>query len=154
MKYEYLLKTWGGFYNEEYQKQHGYHSGYFWFDTAEKRERYISELQEVEHKLNARVLCMSTDEGTEVRYRTIAKMSLVYRGAEYPSEFDFGFAYPADRAEFMFYEGNYSCDCNLSSFIQETNKDFPKLECGDEIEIKNFEVSSVLDENNSFTGRC
>jgi hypothetical protein len=78
MKYEYMLHTWGGFYNKEHQEKHGYREGYFWFDTKEAREAYISELKEVEQRLKAFCLAMSTEEGEHVRYRTIAKMVFTY----------------------------------------------------------------------------
>ncbi len=32
-KYEYLLQTWGGFYNDEHVAIHGKEPGYLWFDT-------------------------------------------------------------------------------------------------------------------------
>lgn len=135
MKYEYMLHTWGGFYNEEHQIKHGYEEGYFWFDTADARERYIQELKEVEQKFNARHLAYTVEEGVHTRIKTIAKMIFVYDGKEYPYEYDFGFAYPPESAEYMFTEGNYSCDCNRSMFIG-----IPELDCGEEIKMKNFEV--------------
>jgi hypothetical protein len=146
MKYEYMLHTWGGFYNKEHQEKHGYKKGYFGFDTKEAREAYISELKEVEQRLKAFCLAISTEEGEHVRYRTIAKIVFVYQGKEYPYEYDFGFAYPAESAEYMFSEGNYACDCNRSLFLSRINDDFPELECGDEIEMKSFEVVFTLDQ--------
>lgn len=146
MKYEYMLHTWGGFYNKEHQENHGYKEGYFWFDTKEAREAYISELKEVEQRLNARMLVISTEEGEHVRYRTIAKMVFVYQGKEYPYEYDFGFAYSSESAEYVFTEGNYSCDCNRSIFLASKYEGFQEIECGDEIEMRSFEVSFTLDQ--------
>ncbi len=40
-KYEYVLRTWGGFYNFY---QHGYTPGTFYFESWGDRERYIEEL--------------------------------------------------------------------------------------------------------------
>lgn len=153
MKYEYMLHTWGGFYNKEHQEKHGYKEGYFWFDTKEAREAYISELKVAEEKMNVRMLAISTEEGKYVRYRTIAKMVFVYQGKEYPYKCDFGFAYPAESAEYMFTEGNYACDCNRSLFLSRINENFPELECGHEIEMKSFEVNLTLDQAAESMGR-
>lgn len=145
MKYEYMLHTWGGFYNKEHQVKHGYTPGYRWFDTAEERSEYVSELKEIEQKFNARHLAISTEEGTHTRMKTIAKMVFVHQGKEYPCQYDFGFAYPPHSAEYMFFDGNYSCDCNRSLFIERAGFDFLEMGCGEEIEMKDFEVEQVLD---------
>ncbi len=145
MKYEYMLLTWGGFYSKRHQVKHGYTPGYRWFDTAEERTKYVTELKEVEKRLNALHLAISTEEGVHTRMRTVAKMVFVHQGKEYPCQYDFGFAYPADSAEYMFFDGNFSCDCNRSLFIRHAGFDFPELECGEEIEMQNFEVEQLLD---------
>jgi hypothetical protein len=77
--------------------------------------------------------------------RTIASMDLVYKDKTYHLDYDFGEDYPENAARFMFFEGNYSCDCNKSLFIQRDcgDKGFLEMNCGDEIEIKNFNVSFV-----------
>ena len=142
-KYEYMLNTWGGFYNDSYQRIHGYKPGYYWFDTAEERETYIEELQKTEKLMKAYHLVGVKEEGTHTRKRTIAKMLLVYNGTEYPYEHDFGYAYPPESARFMFFDGNYSCDCNKSTFLLRAGFDVPDLDCGDEIAVKDFEVVLV-----------
>jgi hypothetical protein len=141
-KYEYMLHTWGGFYNKKHQVKHGYTEGYRWFDTKGDRDKYIAELREVARTmqgLGANTLAISTAEGTHTRYKTIAKMVFVYQAHEYVYEYDFGFAYPPESAEYMFTEGNYACDCNRGLFIG------CDLECGEEVKMKNFEVNLVLD---------
>ena len=146
MKYEYMLQTWGGFYNEEYQKMHGYKPGYFWFDTTEERDAYVQELKTAEQKYSDclfAAIATYAAEGEYTRLLTIAKMVFVYHGNEYPYEYNFGFGYSPEGAEFMFTLGNYSCDCNRSLFIGETNADFHELDCGNEIEMINFEVVQV-----------
>jgi len=41
---------------------------------------------------------------------------------------------------FMWEEGNYSCDCNKSLFIQRNCcPDFPEMECGDRITLVSME---------------
>jgi len=73
--------------------------------------------------------------------RTIAKVLLRYMEKEYTIEEDFGYGYPEESASFMFEEGNYSCDCNLSTFIQQQcDRAFPTLDCGEEIEIVDIEI--------------
>ena len=69
-------------------------------------------------------------------------MILVYEDVEYPLKYDFGYGCSKKSAEFMFFKGNYSCDCNLSSFLG-MKYWFPELPCGNKIKIKNFEVLSV-----------
>ena len=98
------------------------------------------------------MLAISTEEGEHVRYRTIAKMVFSYQGKEYPYEYDFGFAYPAEIAEYMFTEGNYACDCNRSNFLSSRYEGFQEMECGDEIEMKYFEVNLLLDQAAESTG--
>ena len=48
MKYEYMLHTWGGFYNKEYRDVHGYAPGYYWFETADERKSYVETLKFIE----------------------------------------------------------------------------------------------------------
>lgn len=140
-KYEYMIHTWGGFYNKEHQSKHGHVPGYRWFDTAKEREDYLSRLKEIEQRMNAYNLAVSMAEGTHTRMRTIATMTFVYRGIEYPCKYDFGFAYPSEVATFIFFNGSYSCDCNRSALLSQSGVDFPKLGCGHEIRIKDFEVT-------------
>lgn len=51
---------------------------------------------------------------------------------------------------FMFMDGNYSCDCNLKSFLvdslQQEDEDFP---CGDELEITSL---TLIHPNGKETG--
>lgn len=43
---------------------------------------------------------------------------------------------PLDGARFMWEEGNYSCDCNKSLFIQrQCDPSFPDMHCGESIEL-------------------
>ncbi len=143
-KYEYLLKTWGGFYNDKFVKIHGKQEGSFFFDSKKERKVYIDELKQIEKKLNARVLMITEEEGKNVRYSTIAKMKMAYNGKTYEHETDFGCAYPEDSAHFMFYDGNYACDCNRSLFLKRQYGDeIEEMDCGHEIEVIDFEVIQV-----------
>lgn len=142
MKYEYMLHTWGGFYNDEHKAKHGYEEGYLWFDTPEEREAYVVKLKEIEQRLKAWKLVTIFHEGIFTRYKTIATMTFVYNGVEYPYHYDFGFDYPVDSAEYMFTEGSYGCDCNRSSFLRAKGVDIPNMDCGHEIIMKNLQVMS------------
>lgn len=140
-KYEYLLHTWGGFYNDEHKVIHQKEAGYFFFDTNEEREKYIKELQDISEIMDAQVLMIDRKEGIGVRYKTVAHLILKYKGEKFELEYDFGYAYPSDAALFMFEDGNYACDCNRSSFIIEKygNK-IPDLPCGNEIKLVSIEI--------------
>lgn len=143
-KYEYVLHTWGGFYNEEHAKIHGKKSGYFFFDTMEQLQQYLKELRNIQKEIGAYELMTDINEGKDVRYTTIAKMKMMYNGKEYDYEEDFGYAYPKDSARFMFFEGNYSCDCNKSIFLKRKYGSIIKeKDCGDDIKITEFEVLRV-----------
>lgn len=141
-KYEYLLKTWGGFYNKEHQDIHGFEEGYFWFDTQEERKEYIDKLKKTEEELKALYVMTVLSEGYFTRYKTIAKVILIYKDKKYPVDYNFGFNYPERSAEFMWLDGNYSCDCNRSRFIRENyGKDsIPELNCGNEILLESIVI--------------
>lgn len=140
-KYEYMLHTWGGFYNKENYKKHGKKDGYFFFNTMDELQKYLNELKYIEKRLSAFMLATNIVEGKHVRYKTIAKMKMNYKGKIYDYEHDFGYAYPVESAEFMFFDGNYACDCNKSMFLREKYKGkIHESTCGIEIEITEFEV--------------
>lgn len=39
------------------------------------------------------------------------------------------------RTQYMWNDGNYSCDCNKTMFARQRGFDWPELECGDEVEL-------------------
>jgi hypothetical protein len=145
-KHEYMLHTWGGFYNKEHADKHGLSGGYFWFDTESEREEYLDYLRRKEVELSAHALAFDMSDGTNVRARTVASLTLEYYNTVYQIQYDFGYAYPCESAEFMFTEGNYSCDCNLASFIRERYPEFPVLECGDEIETLELRIDELYED--------
>ena len=74
--------------------------------------------------------------------RTIAKVLLRYREKTYLVRVDFYYNYPRETALFLFEEGNYSCDCNRSSLIQQQcDKEFPDMDCGSEIKMIGIEIT-------------
>lgn len=143
-QYKYMLHTWGGFFNEEFKNIHGQEPGYEFFDSMEELNKRLDYLKSIELSLSANYLAHDIKEGFDVLYRTIAKMNLIYKGKKYPYEYDFGFAYPIEAAEYIFEDGNYACDCNRSNFLHKRYPEVPEdLECGEEIEMEDFEVTLV-----------
>lgn len=139
-RYEYLIHTWGGFYNQQHVEKHGLKPGFFWFKSADARKLFLDNLQKIERELNATHLAFSLAEGEGTRQRTVAKMTLEYNGVRVNHEENFGYGYASEAAEYMFHDGNYSCDCNLSNMMRKYDSTVPKLECGSQIQIIDFEV--------------
>lgn len=53
--------------------------------------------------------------------------------------FDQPLDYP-EQWEYIYREGNYSCDCNKSLFIQQQcDPNFPEMTCGEKIEMVSLE---------------
>jgi hypothetical protein len=98
MKYEYLLHTWGGFYNKEHQ--HSEESGYHYFDTEKERDDYLKKLKALEEKLNARHLVATLSEGYNTRTKTILHRVVKWDGKEYYSNYEMSPNYPYDVAKY------------------------------------------------------
>jgi hypothetical protein len=83
-------------------------------------------------------------------YMSLVSATFSYKGEQFVVQMDW---FPwSDRhdtleetfalAEYMFTEGNYSCDCNRSLFIgRHASADLPEMECGEEIELICLEVT-------------
>lgn len=100
LKYEYHLKTWGGFYNNEYYKIHGLKGGDFWFDTLEARQEYIDKLKLIEIDLHAVRLMIKLTEGYCCRIRTKLHRVIQFDGKQYYSKYDIGVNYPFNAAQY------------------------------------------------------
>jgi hypothetical protein len=142
----FLLHVWGGFWNDGLgERLLGTNSPYFWFDTKEERaeaKAYIGGLA-AQQKDAQKMVVYAEDEGPEILYRTVAKMELeIPGGKRYPYTWDFGYGFSDATAEFMFEEGNYSCDCNKSLFLSREypNENIELHGCGDTILIHNFTI--------------
>lgn len=143
-KYEYMLHTWGGFYNVEHVKIHGKKPGYFFFYSMKELKDYEFDLKQIEKELGAHVLMTHIEEGQHVRYKTIAKMKFLFNGKTYDYQEDFGYAYPLESAKFMFEDGNYACDCNRSLMLSRKYRDVTPVEvCGYEIDMIDLEILQV-----------
>ncbi len=99
IKYEYYLKTWGGFYNKEHE--HGYKEGDYYFDSKEERDNYIEKLHllEVEYP-NAKHLMLHLDQGYHLRTITTMHRVIRFEGKEYYSESEIWPGYDYDTTKY------------------------------------------------------
>ena len=89
MKYEYLLHTWGGFYNENNKIIHKKEAGYFWFYSKEERSEYINELKSFKEQLDEFAgLMLEVDEGYHLRTMVTLHRVIKYKDVEYYSNRD------------------------------------------------------------------
>ena len=100
MKYEYLLHTWGGFYNKYYQEEHGEVLGYHYFDSKEERDEYLEKLKKIEIELSAFHLVTILSEGYNTREVTTLHRVIKYEGKEYYSKYELSPNYPYDAAKY------------------------------------------------------
>ena len=90
------------------------------------------------------------EASTHANYRTVVHMKLIFEGTPYKYTMDFGYGYPPSSAEYMWFEGNYSCDCNKRLFLARTYpedlgylSDDPENPCTDTIEVEDFTIELV-----------
>jgi hypothetical protein len=84
MKYEYLLHTWGGFYNEGNQKIHGELSGDHYFDIEKERETYLIKLKDIAKEIGTYDcrLMNHKEEGFTVRTPPMLHRISEYKGEQ------------------------------------------------------------------------
>lgn len=127
--------------NEYVESESGRYS--YFFDDKCCFEKSKSFIQSTVKKNNYHV-ALDFVESDIAHYKVIARMNLVYNGHTYPYEYTFGYGYNPDSARYMFFEGNYSCDCNLYEFLHEEHGDevgyYEDYPCGDSIAIEDFEI--------------
>ena len=58
-----------------------------------------------------------------------------YRGKEYYVRDDHSEYGDDEISDYWWTEGNGSCDCNRSIYIQRSKKDFPCMKCGERIKL-------------------
>ena len=129
MKYEYLLHTWGGFYNKEHQDKHGEVEGYHYFDTKQERNEYLAKLRKIEKDLNATYLVAEESEGYNTRTITTLHRVVKWEGKEYYSKYELSPNYPHDVAKYHL-ENKWYPGCN----------DYP---LGKDFDYENNEVETV-----------
>lgn len=140
----FMVQAWGGG-QHEFAKEYPNHKKhnrclYYYFDTEAEMNDLISKA----HKYAKGCVVTSVGEG-DIHNRTIACMDLIYEGKAYYHEQDFGYGHWEGGAEYMYSDGNYSCDCNKKLFLARENKELAYLEdmehnCTDEILIENFRI--------------
>lgn len=132
---EYMLHWWGGC--EELVKNRYNYEEYMYFNSEKERQVVIDNLM----TFNKYGLVIDRISGELTHTDTVAVITCLYKEKEYKFDYNFGKEYPDDAAEFMFFEGNNSCDCNKCLFIQRyCDEAFPDMDCGDEIKIIDFRV--------------
>lgn len=146
-KEEYMVHIWGGAWNRDakpsIEKDLGIKKGYYYFDTEEEKDNFCSILRnpiyydqgimiDVEHKVMS-------------HKKTIFVGTLKYKEKEFIIHHDFGYEFPEKSAIFIFTDGNYSCDCNRSLFIQEEYGEdaIQELRCGHDIELVEYHFEYV-----------
>ena len=141
---EYMAHIWGGAWNKDanpsIEKDLGIKEGYHYFKTKEERDRY--RFLKLIKQYSSQGLVWDLREGEMTHKRTIFVADLKYKDMVYTIHCDFGYEYPEEEAIFMFEDGNYSCDCNRSLFIQDEYGEnaIQELDCGEEIEMLNYHL--------------
>jgi len=140
--FNYYLHFWGQIMNGGLNKKlFRTDKTDFWFPDDISRKKYKKLLSDIAKENNVRIV-FAEYEGELCKRRTVAKMIFEFEGKEYPYTEDFGYGYPVQAAEYMFFGGDYSCDCNKSLFIKRTHdKNFPEMDCGHRIKIKDFVIN-------------
>ena len=139
---EYMAHIWGGAWNENanpsIEKDLGIKESYHYFKTKEERDRFLKLIKQY----SSQGLVWDLREGEMTHKRTIFVADLKYKDMVYTIHCDFGYEYPEEQAIFMFEEGNYSCDCNRSLFIQDEYGEnaIDELDCGEEIKMVNYHL--------------
>jgi hypothetical protein len=140
--FEYYLGFRGQITNDNLVERYlGIKERDFWFPTSNDRSEFKAKLIGFAetHKVT---IAFKEEEGNQVRFRTIARMVMALPdGREFPYEYDFGYDFGEDSARFMFFDGNYSCDCNKTIFLSEKHPEIEEWDCGDKIELRDFKVS-------------
>ena len=139
---EYMAHIWGGAWNKDanpsIEKDLGIKEGYHYFKTKEERDRFLKLIKQY----SSQGLVWDLREGEMTHKRTIFVADLKYKDMVYTIHCDFGYEYPEEEAIFMFEDGNYSCDCNRSLFIQDEYGEnaIDVLDCGEDIKMLNYHL--------------
>lgn len=100
MKYEYLLHTWGGFYNKKFKNKHGEVEGYHYFNTKQERCDYLAKLRKIEKDLNAIYLVVEESEGYNTRTVPILHRVVKWENKKYYSKYELSPNYPYNVAKY------------------------------------------------------
>ena len=141
-KEEYLVHVWGGAWNKDanpsIEKDLGIKEGYHYFNTKQEKDDFLKLLDNPVYKKQG--LVYTEQFGVMSHKRTVFVGTLKYKNKNFVIHRDFGYEFPEDVAEFMFVEGDNSCDCNRSLLIyyEYGENSIPLLKCGDEIELVDY----------------
>lgn len=144
----YLLTFWGRD-AEKVRTATSLKSGdsYFeWFDSDEQRQQRVFEL-ELYRSCGYALVVEAREQGSHTKLRTIYIGVYAYAGKQWILHQDFGYGYPLASAEFMFTDGNYACDCNVTIFLHEQYPDASEFagepKCGSNIKLITFVVGQL-----------
>lgn len=116
----------------------------YWFATPQDREEFIDTACRGPMVALDRV---DQGDGRDVHAITTAEIVLLTPdGVSHTLDYEFGHGYPISSAEYMWREGNYSCDCNKRLFIaraEQQPEPEDDLECGDSILIQSLIIRQV-----------
>jgi len=111
MKYEYLLRTWGGFYNKENGFSEKYKPGLHYFDTEGARKAYVAELKFRNLAKGDLGLVCDLSEGFNCRTHTILHRAISYEGNRYYDTNDLGPNFNYSGAQYiMNYKWTLGCN--------------------------------------------
>jgi hypothetical protein len=116
----------------------------YWFATDADREAFIGTFPPSCWVMRDKV----NPEDADTRAYTVALVTLTLPdGRVGMFEMNFGFGYPDDGVEYMWQEGNYSCDCNKRLYLARECDIDPEFEefdtenaCGDTIALTGLEI--------------
>ena len=141
---EYMVNLWGGAWNENanpsIEKDLGIKKGPYYFETEDELNRFIDLISQPKYKKQGMMIDKHVGELTHKRPVFVGVFE--YQGKQFMLREKFVHEYPAESAEFMFLQGNYSCDCNRSRFIRrQWGEDaMPELDCGCEIKLLDYHI--------------
>ncbi len=131
----FYLHFWGSINNEGLSDKEISKSRDFWFPDPETRDKYKKRIKDIADK-HDRIVMFSEYNGVQSHCRAVVFVIYEYKGIEYPFVYNgFRYGFPLNSAEYIFLEGNNSCDCCISEFIG-----FEEFECGNIIKIKELNV--------------
>ena len=86
LKYEYAIKLWGGFFNDEHKDFHKKEDGDFYFDTSQARREFLIDYQILEELHQAKRLTYTEWEGFQARVPSVIHRVIEFEGKQYYSK--------------------------------------------------------------------
>lgn len=125
----FLLRAWGKAatypeFRAKYGKPNECDRVYaWWFTNQEALDAFKQELTAFCQTLINNTLVYDAEHRYPnlVKHRTVAYVTLSYKGKEYEVKKDYGYGYPAETAIFDWEENNTSCDCNRLPMLERTH---------------------------------